>query len=415
MKRRRVVITGLGVVAPNGIGKDAFWANLVAGHSAVDYITAFDASSFPCKVAAEVKNFDPIKFISSRKAHTMGRFSQFAVAAAKLACEDAHLQITRESSEKINVCFGTTSNGAADIYEEGHLTFLNRGSEHIPTTTIVEYAAHAAASHVAIELGIKGQAFTLSAGCTTGLDVVQWGTAQIQSGKTHLVVAGASDALISPYIVGAFCALGILSKRNEAPKTISRPYDLSHDGMVLAEGAGAVILEDLDYALERHAEIYAEVLGSFSLSDSKDFRKLEISGITWAQTIRGALEDAKLGVDEIDAINAHGNSISQYDIAETNAAKYAFGKLAYHIPIHALKSMTGNALAASGIFQTISSCLTVKNSLLPPTINFDIADPECDLDYVPNKARPARVNRILLNSRGMGGNYTVLVLGRINN
>lgn len=410
MKRRRVVITGLGVVAPNGIGKDAFWANLIAGHSAVDYITAFDASDFPCKVAAEVKNFDPKDFMPARKARTMGRFSQFAVAAAKLAVEDAQLRISSELSERVKICFGTTSNGAADLYEEGHLAFLRYGLREIPTTAIVEYAAHAATNHVSTELGIRGQALTLAAGCSTGLDVVQWGAAQIQEGNAKVVIVGASEVLISPYIVAAFCVLGILSNRNDPPTQVSRPYDLKHDGMVLAEGGGAVILEDFDHALQRNAEIYAEVLSSGNKSEAKDFRKVEASGTTWAHAIRDALKNAEISPADIDAVNAHGNSVPQYDIAETNALKNALGKQAYNIPIHSLKSMIGNAHAAAGIFQVISSCLAIRKSLLPPTINLEIPDPDCDLDYVPNKARLTRIRRILLSARSMGGSCTILVL-----
>ncbi len=412
MKRRRVVITGLGVVAPNGIGKEAFWANLIAGHSAVDYITAFDASLFPCKVAAEVKDFDPKDFMPARKARTMGRFSQFAVAATRLALEDAQLQITPELSEQIKVCFGTTANGTADVGEEGHIAFLRHGIQKIPRTTMVECAAHAAAGYVSIEFGIRGQALTLSSGCSTGLDVVQWGVTQIQAGKTNVALVGSSDALISPYLLGGFCALGILSSRDDPPEKISRPYDRKHDGMVLADGGGAVVLEDLNHAVERNAEVYAEVLGSGNASEAGDFRKVETNGTTWARAIRDALNDSEMGPEDIDAINAHGNSIPQYDVAETNALKNSLGRQAYHIPIHSIKSMIGNPIAASGILQTISSCLTIKNSLIPPTINCESPDSDCDLDYVPNRARLARINRILLSTRSMGGACTILVLGK---
>lgn len=410
-KTRRVVITGLGVVAPNGIGKDAFWQNLIAGKSAVDWITAFDPTPFPCRIAAEVKNFRPEDFMSRRRAKEIWRFSQFAVASARMALEDAKFEIGRENASQVAACFGTCVNGFEKI-EESHNAFLNQGYQGLPPNTSNEYSTHAPVSHVSIEFGIKGPTMTLASGCSTGLDVIKWGYDQIRGGCVSAVIAGSTEAPLSPLSFATFCAVQVLSKRNQAPAKASRPYDAHRDGMVLGEGSGAVVLESLESARDRGAPIYAEILGYGIASEAVHLRKVDLSGIALVRAIHQALADAQLAPPDIDYINSHGNSLPDYDLCETNAFKAAFGRQAYSIPISSIKSMIGQPIAASGTFQAIASALTIQHGVIPPTINYENPDPDCDLDYVPNRARISRVRHAMANAHSLGGTHSVLIIGK---
>lgn len=410
-KDRRVVITGLGVVAPNGIGKEAFWQNLIAGKSAVDWITAFDPTPFPCRIAAEVRNFKPEDFMSRRQAKEIWRFSQFAVASARMALEDAKFEISPANAHQVAACFGTCVNGFEKI-EESHLTFLADGFSSLDPLTCLEYSTHAPVSHVSIDLGIKGPMMTLASGCSTGLDVIKWGYDQIRTGTATSAVVGSTEAPLVPLVFATFCALEGLSRRNDTPAKASRPYDLNRDGLVLGEGGGAVFLESLDLALDRGAPIYAEVLGYGIASDAIHLRKVDLSGQALARAIQYALSDAQLATLNIDYINAHGNSLPDYDLAETNAFKRAFGDRAYSIPVSSIKSMIGQPIAASGTLQAVATALTIRHGVIPPTINYETPDPDCDLDYVPNRARVARVQRALANAHSMGGTHSVIILGR---
>ncbi len=411
MKRRRVVITGLGVVAPNGIGKDAFWQNLIAGKSAVDWITAFDPAPYPCKVAAEVRNFDPTKFMHPRRTKHRGRFSQFAVAAAKLALEDSRINLAQETPLRVKACLGTSANGVGDVYEAARTGFDRSGVEGIPQTSGIEYPAHASVSHVSAELGIRGQAMTLASACSTGLDAVQWGWSQIAEGYADIVFAGGTEAPISPLCFATFCASGALSKFDNPPHKASRPYDLHRDGLVMGEGAAIYTLEDVEHALARDATVYAEVLGFGTGNEGGYGARIDASELALTDAIHISLRQAGLKKDEIDYINSHGNSLPDYDLAETRAFKRAFGDFAYHIPVGSIKSMIGHAMGAASSLQIASSCLTLRHSIIPPTINLETPDPECDLDYVPNRARVSRVRKILINAHAMGGTHSVLLLG----
>ena len=413
-KTRRVVITGLGVVAPNGIGKDAFWQNLIAGKSAVDWITAFDPTPFPCRIAAEVKNFRPEEFMARRRAKEIWRFSQFAVASARMALEDAKFEITPANCHQVAACFGTCVSGVEKT-EESHIAFLNNGYPAVPANSCTEYSTHAPVSYVSIEFGIKGPTMTLASGCSTGLDVIKWGCDQIRDGNVSAVIAGSTEAPLAPFCFAAFCAIQVLSKRNQTPTKASRPYDFHRDGMVLGEGGGAVLLESLDSAQDRGAPIYAEVLGYGIASEAVHLRKVDLSGSALAHAIRQALGDAQLTPSDIDYINSHGNSLPDYDLCETNAFKAAFGQQAYSIPISSIKSMIGQPIAASGTFQAIASALTIRHGIIPPTINYETPDPDCDLDYVPNRARVSRVRYAVANAHSLGGTHSVLVLGKPEN
>lgn len=409
---RRVVITGLGVVAPNGIGKETFWQNLIAGKSAIDYITAFDASPYPCQVAGEVRDFDPTAFMHVRRTKHRGRFSQFAVGAAKLAVTDAGIDLATEQPRRVLVCLGNSMNGSGDVYEIARVGFDVRGMKGIPMMSGIEFAAHAPVSHVSAELGIRGQGMTLASACATGLDAIQWSADQIRKNEADVVFAGGTEAPISEFCFATLCALGALSKFDDPPLKASRPYDRRRDGLVLGEGAAICVLEELQHAMDRNAHVYAEVLGFGSGNEGGFGNKMNAAELALSEAITSALATASLTPQEIDYINAHGNSLPDYDLIETRAFHHVFGKAAFAIPASSIKSMIGHAMGAASAFQTAASCLTVEHSLIPPTINYEVPDPECDLDYVPNEARTARVNTVLINAHAMGGTHSVLILGK---
>jgi len=412
-RSRRVVITGLGVVAPNGIGKDAFWSALVAGKSGIDYISAFDASSYSCQIAGEVKGFVPSDFISARKAKMMGRFSQLALASARLAVEDAALRITSSLAPQTTICFGTAASGVGDIAESTMEALRVGGPKSVQPWSALEFPSHTAASYLAIEFGIKGRAMTISSNCCTSLDAMQTGFEQIVEGRAKVALTGGSDAPIFPSPFSAFCALGSLTKRNDAPTEASRPYDLLRDGAVVSEGGVTLILEDYEFAMDRGAPIYAEILGYGSASEAIGMRKGDVTGRVMAQAIQAAIANAGLRPSHIDHANTHGSSLPDYDVCDTNALKIALGAHAYKIPVVSIKSMIGQPLAAATGFQTASGCLSIREQRLPPTINQTVPDPQCDLDYVPNVTRAARVNRVLINGHSYGGSVSALIIGKV--
>jgi 3-oxoacyl-[acyl-carrier-protein] synthase II len=405
---RRVVITGLGAVAPNGIGIEAFWRGLVSGVPAIRRISTFDTSRNECTIAAEV-DFTPRDFFSAKRTRELWRFSQFAVAAALLATRDARLTVERSLADRIAVCFGTSVGGLGNI-EQLHQGFLDRGPSRELFPVVVGCAPHTATSQIAIELGTTGPTVTVSSNCCTGLDAIQAGWGQIVSGRVEIAVAGGAEAPLSPFTFSAFEALGLLSKRNDDPSRASRPYDALRDGLVLGEGGGAVIMEELSFAKDRGARIYAEVAGFAAAGEGTDMRKSDATGSALASAITRALASARLTPDEVDYVNAHGSSLPDYDVCDTNAFKEAFGRAAYSIPVSSIKSMLGQAVSASGAFQAIASCLSIRDGLVPPTTNQEVLDPQCDLDYVPNKSRSCRVRNVLMNAHGIGGGFSVLVL-----
>jgi 3-oxoacyl-[acyl-carrier-protein] synthase II len=410
--RRRVVITGLGVVAPNGIGKDRFWENLIAGKSGVDYVSAFDASSYACKVAAEVRHFQASDFISTRKTRTMARFSQFAVIATKLALEDARLAITQSLSGDVAICYGTSVAGL-ELAVAGVYDFIERGTGVIRPWTALEYPPHAASSYLSIEFCIKGPALSLSSNCCTGIDSIQVAASLIATGRAKIALAGACDTPIFPAIFDSFCTLGALTKRDHSPQKASRPYDRLRDGLVLAEGGATLILEDLEFALARNAYIYAEVLGYGAASEAVGMREGDPSGKVMAHAICAAIKSADLHPGDIDHINAHGSSLPDYDICDSNSFKHALGAHAYRVPITSIKSMIGQPVSAAGVLQAVAACLSIQHQRVPPTINQEFPDPLCDLDYVPNTSRVARVRHVLINGHSFGGSVAALVLGRL--
>lgn len=408
----RVVITGLGAVAPNGIGTQAFWEALIHGRSGIRRLTHFDASAYPCQIAGEVQDFQPTAYLKPQAARRMPRAAQFAVAAATMAMQDAGLRMTPDLARQTGVCFGT-SQGKAETYESDHLPFMARGVRAIHPLTVVEIAAHGISSHVAIALGAKGVCGTLASGCTSGLDVIQWGYQQICTGRATLALVGGAEAVLNPFTFGVVCASGALSKRNDAPQKACRPFDLDRDGIVLSEGAGAVLLETFEHAQARQARTYAEILGMASGRDGEDLVRCDPSGAGMAQVMLASLYDANLAPHDIDYINAHGVGLRDYDAAETTAIKQVFGPCAYNIPVSSIKSMIGQPFAAAAALQVVASCCVLQHGILPPTLNLETPDPACDLDYVPHRARRARVRMLLVHAHGMGGNDAALVLGHV--
>jgi 3-oxoacyl-[acyl-carrier-protein] synthase II len=412
-RKRGVVITGLGAIAPNGIGKEAFWQGLIQGRSGIRRITHFDATKFPSQIAGEVADFEATSYIDRREAKRMSRVSQFGVAAAKMALQDAGLEVTAQNARRVGVCFGTSA-GKMEAFESEHPPFLERGVRALHPLSFVEYPSHGVSSHISIALGASGVCESISTGCTSGLDALYLGYLQISLGRATAMVVGSVEALLSPFAFGLICASGVLSKRNGVPQAASRPFELHRDGIVLSEGAGAVVLEELAQAEERNAIIYAEVLGYATARDGTDLVRCDRSGSDMARVIESALYQSGLPKHCIDYINAHGVSLRDYDTAETNAIKTVFGRQAYNIPVSSIKSMIGQPFAAGGSLQTIASCLALQHGAIPPTINYDTPDPDCDLDYVPNRARRARVRALLVHAHGIGGTDSAIVLAKPN-
>jgi 3-oxoacyl-[acyl-carrier-protein] synthase II len=409
--KRQPVITGLGIVSPIGIGVEKFWAAALAGRSGIGTPTLFDASKLPpdCRIVGEVHGFNPLDWMPAQTARMAGRFSQFGVAAAKMAREDANLDSAGIAPEDITVSVGTSMNGQADLGESTFSAFLR--SKPISAWTTNEYPAHAATSHVAIDAAVRGQAMTFSTACAAGLDAIGWAQEEIRRGRATAAIAGGTETPLSAYSLMLFHSVGVLSKWRGAPEEASRPFDQWRSGLVLAEGAAMVTIEDEEFARARGASIYARILGFASVSEGVHLRRVDESGATVAGAIAMALKQARLGVKDIDFICAHGNSMPDYDAAETAGIKRAFGGHAWNIPVSSLKSMCGQPLAAGSAMQVVASSLAMRDGAVPPTINYRVPDPSCDLDYVPNASRSTRVRNSLIHAHSLGGSHVTMVLG----
>ena len=408
--KRQAVITGLGIVSPIGVGVERFWTSALAGRSGISAPTLFDASKLPpeCQIVGEVTDFDVKQWMPGAAGRMAGRFSQFAVAAAKMARDDAKLDSAGIPPDRIRVSIGTSMNGLTDVHQPNFETFLDRG--FVSPWACLEYPAHAATSHVAIESHARGQATTFATACAAGLDAVTWAAQQIEGGRATAVIAGGTDTPLSECTVMALHAVGVLPKWQGPPEEASRPFDRLRDGLVIAEGAAIVVVEDEENARARGANIYAYIAGSGNASEGAHLRKVDQSGDVGAQAMRLALTSAGMGPRDIDYVAAHGNSMRDYDAAETAAIKQVFRSHAWNMPISSLKSMCGQALAASSAMQVVTACLTLRHQVALPTINYRVPDPSCDLDYVPNVARPARVRSVLVHAHSLGGLHSAMVL-----
>ncbi|MBI1925928.1 beta-ketoacyl-[acyl-carrier-protein] synthase family protein [Candidatus Poribacteria bacterium] len=395
--KRRFVITGLGAIAPNGVGKEAFWKALVEGRSGIDRITSFDASNLPAD------------YMSLKLVERLPRVAQFGVAVAKMAADNARLDDI--PSQRIGVAFGANL-GKADISDVDHNLFLQKGLRGIDSLSAEKLSPHFSTSHIAMALRTKGPTASFSSGCTATPNAIEWGRDQIQNGYVDAVVVVSSESLLFPFMFSMLCAGPFLStSSNDQPQKASKPFDVRRDGTVISEGGGAIILEDFNCAFNRGAHIYAELLGVALNSEAVDVRKFDIKGEAFAGIILEAINRSALHPSEIDYISAHGVATRVQDVAETNAIKLAFGSRAYNIPISSIKSMIGISFAPSPAFQVIACCLGLRDSIIPPTINYEVPDPACDLDYVPNKARVVRLRNVLINAEGMGSSYSATILG----
>lgn len=419
MQKKRVVITGVGVISPNGIGKDGAWQGMITGKSAVKRVDSFDVSVFNTKIAAEVRDFDPFRLgLNHEEAVRMDRYVQFGVVAGDMAIKDSGLKIIKEDPARIGVCLANAICGTKYMEEEFALV-TDDGKKPIDPAKVRPDLYDAAMFNTpSIELsaryGLKGNCNTLSTGCTAGTDSLGFGLEMIQDAEQDIMLCGGAEAPITPITFGAFDVVNVLSSRNDDPEGASRPFDNKRDGFVLSEGAGILVLEELNHALKRGAHIYCEVLGFGTSCNAFHMTDLPGDGTAMAQCISLALKDASVKPKEIDYINAHGSSTRMNDIFETAAYKTIFGDYAYKIPASSLKSMIGHPLAAANAVEMTICAQIFEKNLLPPTINQVEPDPQCDLDYIPNQARSKKVNAIIKTSSGFSGIHSSLVIRRFN-
>jgi len=417
MRKRRVVITGVGVISPNGIGKENAWQSFLSGKSAVKLVDEFDVSLFNTKIAAQVREFDPFKLgLIHDEVMRMDRYVQFGVVCADMAIKDSGLDFAEVDPERIGVCLANAICGTKYMEEEFALVTDNGKNPIDPSRVRPDLYDAAMFNTPSIEIsaryGLKGICNTLSTGCTAGTDSLGFGLESIQDEEQEIMVCGAAEAPITPITFGAFDVVNVLSVHNDNPDTASRPFDKKRDGFVLSEGAGILILEELEHALRRNAHIYAEVTGFGTSCNAFHMTDLPSDGRAMADCINLALLDAGIKPTDIDYISAHGSSTRMNDIFETNAYKMVFGDYAYKLPASSLKSMIGHPLAAANAIELVICSMIFQNNLLPPTINQEEKDPLCDLDYIPNIARAKKVDTILKTSSGFSGIHSSLIIKR---
>jgi len=409
LSNRRVAITGLGAITPLGLTVEDYWDGLTKGRSGIGPITLFDASSYPVKVAAEVKGFEPTDYMHIKRVDRTGRCTQFAIAAAKMAVESARLDMSREKPERVGVEIAT-SGMIALLAEQGEI-LKKRGPMRIDPLLISKIAASMVPAQVGLELGAKGPNSSLNSACASGSDALGTALNHLRLGHADVMICGGAETQVNPIGIALTGIVGALS-RNPDPQKASRPFDLNRDGFVFGEGAGIMVLETYEHARERGAPILAELAGAGWSFDA--YSETAPDAEQQAVAMRMALKDADTSPEEVDYINAHGTSTKLNDAAETKALKIVFGERAYKIPISSNKSMIGHLACAAGAVEAIAAVMTIKNGIIPPTINCETPDPDCDLDYVPNKARHQAVNVCLSNSFGLGGQNCCLIIKRVS-
>lgn len=409
-----MVITGLGCVTALAESVDELFAALCAGRSGVSLIESFDASGYPVRFGGEIKNFDVTKYIDRREAKRMDRFSEFAVVAAIQAVRDSGLDLSKEDPYRIGSIVGTGIGGIKEI-EQQHVRLLKKGPTKVSPFCVPRLMSNAASGNIAIQFGLRGPSFSVSSACASGNHTMGETFWNIASGRCDVAVTGGSEAAVTPIGLGSFCAARSLSTRNDSPETASRPFDRDRDGFVLSEGAGILILEEYEHARKRDAKIYAELLGYSATDDGYHITAPLPDGAGAAMAMKLALADAKLNPEDVDYINAHGTSTELNDIGESTAIKTVFGDRAYDIPISSTKSCLGHMLGATAAVELLACVKTINQSIIPPTINLENQDERCDLkmDYVPLKAREAKVNIALSNSFGFGGHNACIIVGRV--
>jgi 3-oxoacyl-[acyl-carrier-protein] synthase II len=414
--KKRVVVTGLGVITPIGNSVEEFWTNLIAGKSGAAPITYFDTTHFVTKFACEVKGFEPLNFMDRKLVQRVDLFTQFALAASEMAIKDSGIDLEKLDKYRTGVVYGSGIGGMWTYHKEQTKLYEKNGDpDRISPFFIPMLIADIAAGRISMRYGLKGPNYATISACTTSAHSIADSVMLIQRGNADVMVTGGSEAVICPMGVGGFNAMKALSTRNEDPQKASRPFDKERDGFVMGEGGGTLVLEELSHALSRGARIYAEIAGIGLTGDAHHITDPAPGGEGVVNAMRIAIEDAGLTPDDIDAINAHGTSTPPNDRGETAAIKTVFGERAYDIPVHSIKSMTGHLLGAAGAVESVASVLTIKDCIVPPTINYEHPDPECDLNYVPNVALKKVINTVMCDNSGFGGHNTALIFRRFVN
>ena len=408
---RRVVVTGVGLVCGCGIGTDEVWRNLLAGKSGIGPITHFDATAFDCRIAGEVRNFDPLVWVEKKELKKMGRFIQLALAASEFAMQMARLELKPETADAAGV-YIASGIGGFDVIEREHSKYLQGGPGKISPFFIPASIVNLASGHVSIRYGAKGPNSATATACSASAHSIGDAYKIIQRCAAEVMIAGGSEAAITPMGVGGFAAMRALSTRNDEPERASRPFDAQRDGFIVGEGAGVLILESLEFAQKRGAPIFAEIVGYGMSGDAYHITQPAEGGDGGYRVTMAALKDAKISADDVSYVNAHGTSTPIGDAIETTALKRVFGERAKKVPISSTKSMTGHLLGGAGGLEAGISVLALRDQILPPTVNYENPDPECDLDYVPNQARKTAVEYALSNSFGFGGTNASLIFKR---
>jgi 3-oxoacyl-[acyl-carrier-protein] synthase II len=410
-KRNRVVITGMGVVAPNGIGLEAFWDSLLSGRSSIGPITLFDATKFKSRIAGEVKDFNPFDYIEAElKPKRWARHTQFAYAATMMALEDAGLDLSNlELPSPTPVVIGV-STSALDVIEKVFHQVNGPGPDRVNPTSLGASKPQAAANIIADRLGASAHAATVSSACPSGVDAIAIGSAIIRSGDAEIAIVGGADAPITPLAMASFIATGLSSTKNGEPTRASRPFDLERDSGVISEGGGILVLENFERAEARGARVYAEISGYGTQRDLDP--EQPATGLEYSMQL--SLANASLRPDNIDYISAYGPGHPMLDDIEVKIIKKVFGQHAYELPVNSIKGVTGNPLAAGGVFQAAAAALSLRDQIVPPTANYEKPDPQCDLDVVPHRARRMKIDNALINVRGLGGSASSMVISRVS-
>ena len=410
-RRKRIVVTGMGAITPVGHSVEESWRNLVAGNSGIDYVTLFDASKYPTRIAAEVKDWDPSVYLGRKESKRMARCSQIAVGAAYQAMEDAGLPLDEPLGERVGTIIGTGL-GGFEVYQENLIQAAQRGSFRVRPMVAVGGLPNMPAYYISQFFGAKGPLSTIVTACASGTQAIGEAVELIRRGSSDIVLTGGVEALIGDMFFAGFTAMKAISTSNDPPQKASRPFDANRDGFIIGEGAAVLVLESLESALARGAKIYAEILGHSASADAYHVAAPAPEGTGAQRAMRWALLDAGIQPDDVDYINAHGTSTPLNDKTETYAIKQVFGEHAYELAVNSTKSMVGHAFGGAGAVEAVATIMSVKEDILHPTINYETPDPECDLDYVPNVAREQVVNIALSNSFGLGGQNACLVVAK---
>ncbi len=413
MEKRRVVVTGLGVVTPIGIGIDEFWKGLVSGRNGVDLITKFDTSNFDTKFGAEVKDFDPLKFLDKKSLKRLDPFAQYALVSAIMAVEDSGLDLEKVNKERFGVVFGSGIGGLKVLREQHFIYFESKTPKKISPYFIPMMISDIAAGQISIRFGLKGPNYATTSACATSSHAISDAFILIQRGSADLMISGGSETAVEVMSVGGFNAMRALSTWNDRYKEASRPFDKERNGFVLGEGAGSLVLEEYEHAKKRGARIYAEIGGVGLTGDAHHITAPAPGGEGAVRSMREAIRDADVSAESIDYINAHGTSTPYNDVNETIAIKTVFGNHAYELVVSSTKSMTGHLLGAAGAVEAIATLLAMKNSKIPPTINLTVPDPECDLNYSPNKPTDKKIRNAISNTFGFGGHNASILFKQL--